>query len=288
MTREAGSGSREASTALDANATRTTSAFIGVHQRLLLAFAFALSNVHAAEPPRAIPLAELRSGITFAGANVQALQADDFGNPGMLWVERGEKRWSEAPAGGKSCRDCHGDAAASMKGVAARYPQADARGGRVLTLEARINACRTQRQQQPALEYESDDLLGLTAYVATQSRGMPLKVTIEGRAWEAFDRARALYYRRIGQFNLSCAQCHEAGYGRRIYAENVSQGHPTGYPGYRLEWQAFGSIERRLRACYSGVRAEMPEHGSAELAELQLYLAWRGQGLPIESPAVRR
>ena len=234
-----------------------------------------------------IPANQLRSGITFAGADVRAMQDDDFANPGMLWVERGAKLWRAAD-GAKSCAECHGDAATSMKGVATRYPAWDAASKRVLTLDARINACRVRQQSLPALPTESDDLLGLTAYVATQSRGMPLHVTVDERTAPAFERARALYYRRIGQFNLSCAQCHEASWGKRIYAETVSQGHPTGYPGYRLEWQAFGSLERRLRACYSGVRAEMPDYGSTELAELQLYLAWRAEGMAIEAPGVRR
>lgn len=255
---------------------------------LLMFAALLTSTGTAAEPERKIPPSALRSGISFAGADVRAMQADDFGNPGMLWVERGEKRWNEPASGGKACRDCHGDAAGSMKGVATRYPAFDARSGRLLTLEARINDCRSQRQRQPAFDYESDDLLALTAYVATQSRGMPVNVSIDERARGAFERAQLLFYRRIGQFNLSCAQCHESNYGRRIYAEAVSQGHPTGFPAYRLEWQAFGSIERRLRACFSGVRADMPEHGSAELAELQLYLGWRAKGLPVESPGVRR
>lgn len=242
----------------------------------------------AAEPRRAIPLSELRSGISFAGADVRAMQADDFGNPGMLWVERGARLWNTAEGSAKSCSSCHGEAAVSMKGVAARYPAWDAASKRVLTLEGRINQCRTGQQQLAPLQPESDGLLSLTAYVATQSRGMPMHVTIDEHTAPAFERARALYYRRIGQFNLSCSQCHEQSWGKRIYAEAVSQGHGTGYPGYRLDWQAFGSLERRLRACYSGVRAEMPEYGSAELAELQLYLAWRAQGLPVEAPGVRR
>lgn len=249
--------------------------------------AFALEAM-AAQLQRTIPPSELRSGVTFAGADVRAMQGDDFANPGMLWVERGARLWNVSEGGTKSCGGCHGDAAVGMKGVAARYPAWDAAGRQVLTLDARINQCRTLRQQLSALPLESDDLLGLSAYVATQSRGMPVKVTIDGGAAPAFERARALYYRRIGQFNLSCAHCHEQSWGKRIYAETVSQGHGTGYPGYRLEWQAFGSLERRLRACYSGIRAEMPDYGSAELAELQLYLAWRAEGLPVESPGVRR
>ena len=251
-------------------------------------FCIAAATASAAQPQRAIATDALRSGVSFAGADVRAMQVDEFANPGMLWVERGAKLWRASSGPEKSCSACHGDAAASMKGVAARYPAWDAAGKRVLTLDARINACRVGQQSLPALALESDDLLGLSAYVAAQSRGVPVKITIDERAAPAFERARALYYRRIGQFNLSCAQCHEQSWGKRIYRETVSQGHGTGYPGYRLDWQAFGSLERRLRACYSGVRAEMPDYGSAELAELQLYLAWRAEGLPVETPGVRR
>ena len=88
--------------------------------------------------------------------------------------------------------------------------------------------------------------------------------------------------------NLSCAQCHDRYWGRTLYNETLSQGHPTGWPGYRLEWQTFGSLQRRIRACYSGLRAEMPEYGARELVELELFLAWRANGLPIEVPGVRR
>jgi sulfur-oxidizing protein SoxA len=68
----------------------------------------------------------------------------------------------------------------------------------------------------------------------------------------------------------------------------VSQGQPNGYPAYRLEWQKLGSLHRRLRSCLFGLHAELPPFGSELLNELELYLAWRAKGLPIESPAVRR
>ena len=34
--------------------------------------------------------------------------------------------------------------------------------------------------------------------------------------------------------------------------------HGTAFPAYRLEWQSAGSLQRRIRACYFGIRAEMP------------------------------
>jgi len=243
----------------------------------------------ASAQERALPLPALRSGITFAGSDVRAMQADDASNPGFLWVESGEKLWNATTgAAGKSCASCHGDARASMRGVAARYPRFDATAGTVQDLEARIGDCRVRRQQAPPLARESEELLSLTAYVALQSRGLPTGVTIDGPARAAFERGRAFYEARHGQMNLACAQCHEQNWGKRLLSETMSQGHGNAFPAYRLEWQSLGSLQRRLRACLFGIRAEMPPPGAPELTDLELYLAWRAQGLPLEAPGVRR
>jgi L-cysteine S-thiosulfotransferase len=239
----------------------------------------------AAEPQRPQPL---KSGIEFAGDDLRKLQADDFANPGMLWVERGAKLWSTAAGkAGKSCADCHGDAAAGMKGVATRYPRTDAGAGRVVNLEERINLCRA-RNQAPPFQYESDELLGLTAYVAHQSRGQPVALTIDESNRAGFERGKAQYEKRVGQMNLACAHCHDRNWGRQLLSETISQGHGNAYPTYRLEWQSAGSLQRRIRACYFGLRAEMPPYGAQELLDLELYLAWRASGLPVETPGVRR
>ncbi len=254
---------------------------------IVLLAAAALSSPIAPAQQRALPLDRLRSGLEFTGPDARAMQADDVANPGLLWVERGEKSWRDA-ANGKSCASCHGDAAASMRGVAARYPAFDPTTGEVIDLEARINACRVRHQGATALERESDDLLALTAYVAHQSRGIPIAASIDGPAHAAFERGRAFYNALHGQMNLSCAQCHEGNWGKRLYAETISQGHGNAFPAYRLEWQTLGSLQRRIRACLFGIRAEMPRPGAPELTELELYLAWRAQGLPLEAPGVRR
>jgi len=251
--------------------------------------ALALLALPAAAQQRAIPLSELMSGSAFLGADLRSLQNDDFANPGMLWIERGAKLWSE-PAGAKkqSCASCHEDAKTSMRGVAAGYPRMDAESGRLLDLEGRINLCRTRRMGAEPFKYESEELLAITAYVARQSLGMPLAVSIDGAARAHFDAGEIYYRQRRGQMNLSCAHCHEANWGKRLLSETISQGHPNGYPAYRMEWQTMGSLERRLRACLSGIRAEMLPYGAPEYLDLELYLAWRAQGLPIETPGVRR
>jgi len=88
--------------------------------------------------------------------------------------------------------------------------------------------------------------------------------------------------------NLSCANCHQDNWGKKLGPETISQGQPTAFPAYRLEWQAMGSLQRRLRACLFGIRASMPDEGAPVLTELELYLAWRADGLPVEAPGVRR
>jgi sulfur-oxidizing protein SoxA len=244
---------------------------------------------HAAtlEPP--IPRKALKQGSEFTSADIRAMQADEFTNPGMLWVTRGERLWRE-PAGKaqQSCAGCHGDARESMKGVATRYPIIDAGAARLVNIAGRVNLCRERHQRAEPLVPESEPLLALSAFVTHQSRGMPMNVAIDAGNGKDFEHGRERYYRRLGQMNLSCAQCHDRNWGRTLLHETISQGHGTGWPGYRLEWQTFGSLQRRLRACYSGLRAEMPEYGARELLELELFLAWRANGLPVEAPGVRR
>jgi sulfur-oxidizing protein SoxA len=238
---------------------------------------------------RTLPLSALRSGHSFLGPDLRTMQDDESANPGLLWVSRGEQLWSVAAGTSeKSCASCHGDARATMRGVAARYPAYDKSAGAVLDLEARIDRCRTQRQAAPALARESEDLLALAAYVAYQSRGMPIEVSIQGPARDAFERGRAFYRQRHGQMNLACTQCHDENWGKRLLNETISQGHPNAFPAYRLEWQSLGSLQRRIRACLFGVRAQMPAPGAPELTDIELYLAWRAQGLILESPGVRR
>jgi sulfur-oxidizing protein SoxA len=248
-----------------------------------LAMTLGAASVVAGEPQRPDPL---RPGTHFQGDDVRALQADDFANPGMLWVTRGAALW--AAQGSRSCATCHGETARSMKGVAARYPRFDSALGRVVNLEGRIEACSRAHQDGAGLAPESPPLLALSAFVAHQSRGHPISVAIEGPARAAYERGRDLYRTRIGQLNLACTHCHDANWGKTLLAEPISQGHPSGWPAYRLEWQQLGSLQRRLRACFFGVRAEQPAFGSDDLVALELYLARRAQGLPVEAPGVRR
>lgn len=101
------------------------------------------------------------------------------------------------------------------------------------------------------------------------------------------DAGKARFNERQGQLNLSCAQCHDDNWSRQLAGNVIPQGHPNGYPLYRLEWQSLGSLQRRLRNCLIGMRAETYDYGSPEYVELESYLAARAKGLLVETPAVR-
>lgn len=227
--------------------------------------------------------ADKHSGYVDATQAVRAMQDDDTANPGMLWVEQGRTLWSQR-VGGKACATCHG-APEAMIGVAARYPRFE---GRPISLAAQINLCRTERQGAPALNEEGDEMLALTALVGLQSRGQPVAVDASSPAAQAeLERGRALFNQRMGQLNLSCAQCHDELAGQHLGGSTIPQGHPNGYPEYRLEWQGMGSLYRRVRNCMTGVRADPFAPESPELAALEYYLGWRANGLQVETPAVR-
>ena len=247
---------------------------------LLMALGIISLSAAAAEPRK--------SGFEYMSPATQAMQKDDTQNPAMLWVKDGEALWNKAEGGaGKSCASCHGDAAASMRGVAAHHPAFDAGSGRPVNLTERINLCRQNRQQAKPHPPEHAELLSLASFVALQSRGQPIAPYRDARMAPFFSRGEQLFRQRIGQLDLSCAQCHDNNAGKRLAGNPIPQAHPTGYPLYRLEWQGVGSLQRRIRNCMSGVRAEPFAFHSGEMAELETYLASRAAGMPLDAPAVR-
>jgi len=235
-----------------------------------------------------IPSAERRSGYTFMTPDTKAIQDDDTANPGMLAVLDGEALWTtKSGEANKSCADCHGDARVSMKGVTARYPAFDKALGRPVDIEQRINLCRKDHQQASPFANESHELLALSAFIGRQSRGQPITSGDDEALAPFVARGHELFMQRQGQLNLACANCHDDNWDKHLAGAPITQGQPNGYPEYRLEWQAMGSLQRRVRSCMTGVRAQAFDFGSPDMVALELYLMSRARGMPIETPAVR-
>jgi sulfur-oxidizing protein SoxA len=231
---------------------------------------------------------EARSGYTFAAAETRAMQDDEFDNPAFLWVDYGEELWTAAEGeAGKSCASCHEDAAESMASVGATYPVYFKPWGKLMNVEQRINQCRTENMKAKPYKWESRELLGMTAYVKNQSMGKPVEVKVDGVAAPFYEKGKAFFYTRRGQLDMACKNCHEDNAGNMIRANLLSQGQGNGFPTYRLKWQGIGSLHRRFRGCNKQVRAKPFAYGSDEYVNLELFLAQRGRGLPVETPSVR-
>ena len=265
---------------------------------LVCAIAGALQAQAPAQTPE--PPDSRRSGLYFMSPALQTLQRDDSQNPGLLAVLDGAALW-RSPNGTaqKSCAGCHGDAPRSMAGVAARYPAWDAgptapgappgvqHGGQPLNLAGRINTCRQRHQQAAALPAEHADALALAAYVGLQSRGLPLAPPVDSRLAPLRAQGRALWNMRLGQLNLACSHCHGQLAGQKLAGATIPQAHATNYPSYRLEWQSLGSLQRRLRGCVVGVRAEPFAPDALEWLALEAFLAERAAGMVVETPGLR-
>lgn len=239
--------------------------------------------------PDGHPLDEILSGWRFRTSETQALQTDDFDNPAFIFVDEAMETWETADGkAGKACASCHGDVAESMKGVRAGMPVYNAEAGEVWSLENYINDCRTERMQAEPWKWDKPAMNAMVALIGLQSRGMPVKVDVSGPAEEWFKRGEEMYYTRFGQLELSCANCHEDNYGNMIRADHLSQGQTNGFPTYRLKNTKLNSIHGRFKGCIRDTRAQTFAPGSEEFRALELYVAWRGQGLSVETPSVRQ
>ncbi len=238
--------------------------------------------------PEGHPLDEIVSGWRFRSDETQALQIDDFENPAMVLVDQASDLWETVDGTqGKSCASCHDDVEESMAGVRAGYPKWNEKAQRPFTLENAINACRTERMGADEWKWESNEMLAMTALVGKQSRGVPMGVDVSGPMEPWYEKGKELYYTRFGQLDLACSNCHEDNYGKMIRADHLSQGQINGFPTYRFKWQGVGSLHRRFSGCMKNIRAEPFKRGSDEFVALEVYLADRGAGLGIETPAVR-
>lgn len=232
-------------------------------------------------------LDEVMSGWHFRSDETQAMEMDDFDNPGMIFVEGAIETWNTAEGSeGKSCADCHG-APEEMAGVKPTYPKWNEAAGEVFTLQMAVNDCRVNRMGAQAWKTDKGGSVPMEALLSSVSRGMPMNVAIDGPGQATWEKGREIYYTRYGQLQLSCANCHEENYGNMIRADHLSQGQINGFPTYRLKNTKLNGAHSRFKGCIRDTRAQTFNPGSPEFVALEMYVASRGNGLSVEGPSVR-
>lgn len=242
-------------------------------------------TVRADPPPHMEDVDVLRSGWTFRRDETQALQMDDFDNPAFVFVDQGIDLFNKVEGSlGKSCAGCHTNVE-DFSGLRAKLPVVNQ--DRIVSMEELVNDCRTERMGAEAWKWSSTSMTAITALIGLQSRGMPINVKIDGDATAHWEKGKQIYYARVGQLDMSCANCHEENYGNMIRADHLSQGQINGFPTYRLKNAKLNSIHARFKGCMKNIRATPYKEGSDEFKALELYLASRANGLSVETPSVR-
>jgi sulfur-oxidizing protein SoxA len=232
--------------------------------------------------------AEPVSGYSYLTAEMQAMQDDEFGNPGMLAVEAGEQLFSLPGNTGKSCASCHGEHGEQLDvRRLARYPVYSKELQQPVTLRSRLLMCRKDRLGEPPLEYGSAQALQLEAFVRHLARGQTVDVDVGGPMAAHYAAGEKLYHTRYGQVDIACHQCHDYHAGQNFRGQILTQGQTNGFPVYRFTEGKVVGLQERISQCLTNLRAEPYAIGSPEYLDLEIYMSARSNGLKIETPAIR-
>jgi L-cysteine S-thiosulfotransferase len=218
---------------------------------------------------------------------------DPTNNPAVLLAEGAEDLWRAPGPNGQSCATCHkARPETAMKGVATRYPRLVASTGRVMSIEdwLTVHGPATTGRPMPA---QSTDNLTMAMLIRMASNGLPLAVDVSSPAARAaVERGKASFYRRVGERNHSCADCHtpEKGASKFLggrFLADASAGVTRHFPTWRTNLSEVWDIRKRIQWCMTPLGTNMLAADAVEYAELELYLASFDNGKPISVPGIR-
>ncbi len=207
--------------------------------------------------------------------------------PYEIAVDEGRAEWENPFANGKHYADCFDN-----KGVGVRqtYPRFIPETGQVETIEGAINRCRVENGEKP-LDPMTGKMAALSAVMSESSRGKPFAITIpdDPRALAAYERGKEFFYSRKGQLGVSCASCHMSPAGQRMRGDILAPavGILAAMPIYRSDWGSMGTSIRRISTCSSQTRAVPLNPDDEDNRDLEYYLSYISNGIPITGPGAR-
>jgi sulfur-oxidizing protein SoxA len=201
-------------------------------------------------------------------------------------LDKGQKMWETPFENGKKFSSCFPNGG---KNVAGNYPYFDNATKRVVTFENAINACLVSNDEDE-LGYAGKEMGLLTAYARSLSDGMKVNVKVEGAdALAAYEKGKKYYGTRNGQLNFSCKSCHVQSAGKFIRSDQLSMmiGQASHWPEFR-GGTSIVTLQGRFKQCEKNVRAKPKEANSEEYNNLEYYLTYMSNGLPMQTPVFRK
>jgi sulfur-oxidizing protein SoxA len=202
-------------------------------------------------------------------------------------IDRGRALWERPFRSGGTYARC---LPSGGRNIAGHYPRFEEAEGTLVTFEMLLNRCRIAGGEEP---YRHDDMqtMGvLSAYARGLSDGMPMDIRVDSPgARRHYESGKALFHRRIGQMNFSCANCHVDNAGRIMRMEIISPalGQATHFPVFR-GGDALYTLHARYTRCMEQVRAQPFPMGSEEFKDLEYFHAYMSNGLPLKASVYRR
>lgn len=181
---------------------------------------------------------------------------------------------------------CFGD---DVTKVRVKFPRFNDETNQVETLEGQINACRVNAGLEK-FKWKRGDIAYLSAFYAYNARGQIINVQITSDAAEkAFLNGQDFFVRPIGQFELSCMECHTDNASKRVRTQLLSPllGHTTHFPVFRAKWQNIGTLHRRFGGCNDNIRVKSFKAQSETYRNLEFFQAFMSNGLVIDGPGYR-
>ena len=238
----------------------------------------------------------------------RAMISDPMSNPGFLAVDRGEVLWSQK-RGTKdvSLETCDlGQGPGKLEGAFAKLPRYFKDADKVMDTEQRLLWCMTNIQGLDTKDViarrfsgpgRASDMEDLVAFIANKSSGMKIDVPLSHpKEQEMAAVGEALFYRRGGVNDFSCATCH-AEEGKRIRLQGLPDLSKPGkqaqetmgvWPTYRVSQGALRTMQHRLWDCYRQQRWPVPEYASDALTALTVFLQKQAANGEINVPSIKR
>ena len=238
----------------------------------------------------------------------RAMISDPMSNPGFLNVDRGEVLWKQA-RGTKnvSLETCDlGEGPGKLEGAYAKLPRYFRDTDRVMDLEQRLKWCMETLQGLDTADIvrrrfsgpgRTSDMEDLVAFIANKSSGMKIAVPLSHpKEQEAYAVGEAMFYRRAGTWDFSCATCHQAD-GQRIRLQELPilgkpgkqvQATMGSWPTYRVSQSALRTMQHRLWDCYRQMRWAEPDYLSEGLTALTVFLNKNAEGAELQVPSIKR
>lgn len=238
----------------------------------------------------------------------RAMISDPMSNPGYLNVDRGEQLWAlKRGAKNVSLETCDlGLGSGKLDGAFAQLPRHFADAGRVMDLEQRLLWCMEKVQELDTKDViarrfsgpgRTSDMEDLVGFIANKSNDMKYQPQLSHpKEQEMYAVGEAMFYRRAGTMDFSCATCHAAD-GKRIRLQGLPDFSKPGkaaqetmgsWPTYRVSQSQMRTMQHRLWDCYRQMRMPAPDYASDGLTALTVYMVKKAEGGEIQVPSIKR